>query len=471
MAHKNNALSTDICVVGGGPAGSTIAYRLAALGFDVCVVNSGQAHRFHTVASLPQSILPLLESFAARDVIENAGFLRQTRSIIWWSESAPVIRDDSASKGLIVERERFDRLLLEHAKSAGVRVFQPAMAEKPVRVEGGGWAIKFTHDGALKEIDARILVDASGGQNLLPGKRLRGSPPLIALYAYWEGKNVSETTGCVEAGLEEWLWYTPLDDTGAIAVIFIDPKRLSKSKEEDILSLYHSLLGQFQLFPGDRLRIGAGGVTACDASSRFSADPVGFDFIRVGDAYLSLDPLSSQGIQSAIASSLQAAIVVNTLLRSTENSESAVQFYRDRQQEKIQQYTAKTAGFYAERASVSKNRFWTDRGAPEHDARPPEFEQRPFLDHYRIKLSDAAEIKSIPVIKGDLIVSTPALHHNLLDRPSAFLGGIEIVPLLLTIQSGQTIGTVIEDWSGHMPPQMSPQIMNWLWSRKIILPE
>jgi hypothetical protein len=321
------------------------------------------------------------------------------------------------------------------------------------------------------KIQTRERANATGGQKLLPGKRERSSPPLIALYAYWEGENVSETTGCVEAGQEEWLWYTPLDDTRAIAVVFIDPKRLSKSNDEDIASLYHSLLGRFKLFPADALQIGADGVDACDASSRFSAVPAGDDFIRVGDSFLSLDPLSSQGIQSAIASSLLAAIVVNTLLRSPENSESALQFYRDRQQEKIQRYRSGTAGFYGERAAISKNRFWTDRAAPENDTRPREFEQRPFFDQDRIKMSDAAEIKPIPVIKGDLIVSAPALHHDMLDRPAAFLGGIEIAPLLNTIRSGQTIGSVIKDWSGRIPPDMSYQIMKWLWSRKIVVAE
>src|SRR5215510_11113439 len=54
-------ITSDICVIGGGPSGSTIAHRLASFGHDVCLVERHAFPRLHIGASLPPTILPLLE--------------------------------------------------------------------------------------------------------------------------------------------------------------------------------------------------------------------------------------------------------------------------------------------------------------------------------------------------------------------------------------------------------------------------
>jgi NADPH-dependent glutamate synthase beta subunit-like oxidoreductase len=69
------ARSADVCVIGGGPAGSTIAHRLASLGHEVCLVERDAAPRPHIAASLPATILPLLEVIGVRERVEGEGFL------------------------------------------------------------------------------------------------------------------------------------------------------------------------------------------------------------------------------------------------------------------------------------------------------------------------------------------------------------------------------------------------------------
>lgn len=470
MVKETDAIATDICVIGGGPAGSTVARQLAKLGYEVCIVDSRSSPRSHIVASLPPAIMPLLEFLGAGELIGTAGFQRQEKSIVWWSENEPrEQKRDPGSHGLIVERGKFDRLLLCHAKDSGVSVFQPALASTPTRINGQGWKIGLKHEGPVKEVRSRFVVDASGGQKCLPGRSIRPSAPLMALYAYWIGEGSSETTSFVEAGPNEWLWYSPLGRQKAVAAVFIDPKRLSGTAPGDVELLYRGLLNNFRLFPSGRFTIDTGGVRACDASSRYSEVPVGHDFIRVGDSFFSLDPLSSQGIQSAIASGLQAAVVVNTLLRSPGDAASAIEFYRTRQQEKVHQHAIKTAGFYRERALVSGTPFWIDRAGDEIVPKSSVFEEESISAGYRIRLSEQAEIISLPVMKEDLIVSAPALRHPLLDRPVAFVGGTEIIPLLKRVRSGQTIGSLIKDWSSSILPSLSFEIVNWLWQRKILV--
>jgi len=210
-------------------------------------------------------------------------------------------------------------------------------------------------------------------------------------------------------------------------------------------------------------------VRACDASSRYAQEPASSDFVRVGDANLSVDPLSSQGVQLAIAAGIQAAVVVNTLARCPENSEAAAGFYRDRQKEKIQQFAAKTAAFYQERAVVCDQPFWRRRGVSTN-ATTSGFANEQLDGNCPIRLSDIAKLAATPTIEGEIIVSRLALHHEALPRPVAYLDGVEIVPLLHRIRPGQCAHTVVQSWSEQMSLEHSWEMMQWLWDRRILVP-
>ena len=69
-------------------------------------------------------------------------------------------------------------------KNNGVEVIQPAQAFRPKRINTGKWRIRLRQHGMTKEVTCQIVVDASGGRNLLPGRRILASAPLLGLYAH-----------------------------------------------------------------------------------------------------------------------------------------------------------------------------------------------------------------------------------------------------------------------------------------------
>jgi len=460
----------DICVIGGGPAGSATAHRLASLGHEVCLIERQSFPRHHIGASLPSSILPLLEVIGARDRVESAGFLRPRQIIVWWSEATPTIRTLPGPPGFHVDRGEFDQLLLQNAEANGVRVLQPAQAMPPERLSGGGWTTRLRQDGQPKEVISRFVVDASGDRSILPGRRKRVSAPLLALYAHWRSVDGGEIAGRVEAGENEWFWHAPLGGEKSVAVVFLDPKRLSGTSRKNIEIAYRELLGRCRLFRDVRLGGAAGPVKACDASSRYAEEPAAPDLVRVGDANLSVDPLSSQGVQLAIASGIQAAVVVNTLAKYPENSHAAIAFYRDRQKERIRQYSAKTAAFYQERAIVCDQPFWRERAISTGDTTSPVVATERLDRNCPIQLSDTAKIEKTPTLEGEIIASRPALHHRTLNRPVAYFDGVEIVPLLNRVRPGQQARAVVESWSERVSSEHGWKIMQWLWDRKILVP-
>src|SRR5438445_8236316 len=102
-------LVSDICIIGAGPAGSTLAARMAEFGHRVCLIERATFPRAHLGESLSPGVLPLLEVIGARDAVEAAGFFRVREVRMQWDQG-PQWRRDPRREGLLVDRGRFDAL-------------------------------------------------------------------------------------------------------------------------------------------------------------------------------------------------------------------------------------------------------------------------------------------------------------------------------------------------------------------------
>ena len=465
--YKNagSEITAEICVIGGGPAGAGAARRLALLGHSVCLIEKTDNSQNKVGESLPPNILVLLDALGVRERIEAASFLRPGKAVVRWSDESAFTKSFPAQHGFLVNRGRFDQILLEAAKEAGVALIQPAQALRPHFDETRRhWNIPVRSDSGLLKIKAKYLVEAGGKSSFFKRKRKRYSAAsTVALCAYWRNPKLDDASATlVEAGREEWFWGAALPDGAFSAMVFIDAKRGRAAR--DLESFYRALLAESTLLRGCLSGALGGRVKGFDATGYIDEEPVGENLIKVGEACFSIDPLASQGVQAAMNSGLQSAFVVHTLLTRPENSAAAIQFYRDRQEETVARHHNLARQFYSESRFCKTSEFWQKRAVSKASERRAIPRANPALsDESYLKLSTAASLIDTPCIAGDIITKTRALTHSSLERPVAYVNDTAIALLLDSIPQGGTVAEITRAWLPYISPQDSLRIINWLY--------
>lgn len=460
------AIQCDICIIGGGPAGSVLASRLAAWGWNVIVVERAAFPRRHLGESLSPGVLPLLETIGAADAIESAGFTRVRRVSVDWDVATE--RDDPAGRGLLVDRGRFDRLLLDHARGRGARVLQPARAGRR-RWTGSAWEVEVTVGTRPMTLQATFLADASGRGGITGSRRPTGART-VALHGYWEGKGLPSHPK-IEAGPNRWHWGVPLPDGSYNTLVFLDPADL-KVMSGTLGEKFHTLLAGSGLIPRGAEAFLSGPVRACDATPYLDEACVSDAFIRVGDAALALDPLSSSGVQKAIQSALSGSVVVNTLLRRPESAELARQYFLHSLSEASARHQEWAGAYYGLVASRRADPFWQKRatGVASGPLSPEMGEGIAGLTpETRLRLSPDVSIRQVPCVGDSFIEARPAVCSTALGTPVAYLGGVELVPLICGVRDGMTVRELVTNWSRDMAPARGMESLRWMVSRGLLI--
>jgi flavin-dependent dehydrogenase len=470
-SRYNNAgseIKTEVCIIGGGPAGASAARKLALLGHSVCLIEKTDNSQNKIGESLPPNILVLLDALGVREKIEAASFLRPDKAVVRWSDESAFTKSFHGQPGFLVNRGRFDGILLEAAKEAGVNVIQPAQALRPVFDETRQWNIPVRAASGLLKIKAKYLVEAAGKGSFFKRKRKRYSASTVALCAYWRNAKIESAATLVEAGREEWFWGAGLPDGAFSAMVFIDAKR--RREKQDLQSFYRSLLAESTLLRGCLRGSPVSAVKGFDASGYIDEEPVNENLIKVGEACFSIDPLSSQGVQAAMNSALQGAFVVHTLLTRPENSSEAMRFYRTRQAETVARHHHLAARFYSESRFYKTGAFWQKRAVSKATERAATAPVNPALSNeLYLKLSNAATLIDTPCIADDIITKTRALTHSSFERPVAYVNNTAIALLLDSIPQGGTVAEITQAWLPYISSQESTKIINWLYDAGVFV--
>lgn len=452
------AKQTDICVVGGGPAGSMLAAQLAAVGHSVVLVERAEFPRRHLGESLTPGVRSLLQASGAGDVLNQAGASTVESVLVNWDGELRE-RTDPEAKGMLVDRGRFDALLLKHARAAGVQVLQPAVFRECLP-STEGCRITVERGGETIPISARFLADASGRAFSTRGRKRRTGARTTAFYAYWQGSDLPKRPR-IEAGSDAWYWGVPIPDGTYNTLVFVDPRTYAPER-------FQELIARSGLLEGCRNIRLASPIQAADATPYIDEECVTHRSIKVGDAALAIDPLSSSGVQKAIQTALSGAVVVNTLIRKPESSEAAIEFYRSSLADASQRHS-NWAGEYYGAASATRNaEFWRQRAVRSFPGEAaPSFTASDFADE-PLALSPDLKFVESPCIEGGFVTLKPALHHPSLERPVTFVGGCEMPPLVQRVRKGMKPMEIALLWSDRVSIRTGLALTGWLVGKGLL---
>lgn len=436
----------DVLIVGAGPAGAASAIALSRFGFSVCVVDRARFPRPQIGESLPAGMFPLLHHLGVGDAVAEAGFATVRQVNIAWAGERSERRAPPGMAGLNVDRSVFDTLLLHAAVEAGAHTRLGVRVGAPTRqCNGERWDV-VVQDGALRHrLAPRFIVDASGRRGLMgSGKQLLGSPQL-ALYAYWQlPHNDGRSGSCVETGADDWRWWCRLSKRRAVAALFVDPALMTTRGKQALERLYLERWRQKDGLTTVAHGAMAGPIMACNASVVQTSTPVTDGLIRVGDACFAHDPLSSQGVQAAIAMALQAAAVINTLLKYPERRAIAEMFYRDRLKHKVEKHLEQLKRHYQTASEYYQTPFWARRAELPVD-QPITATDHPTVqidETLTLALANQASVVTAAVIRDGLIQHEPALWRPGLAEPVAMAGALPVAALLPVLAARNSVGTL-----------------------------
>src|SRR2546423_2214302 len=170
MVQQHTQDTTDVVVIGGGPAGSTVSTLVAQHGYKVQLFERERFPRFHIGESLIPETYWVFRRLGMLDKMKASPFVKKYSVQFVNSrgkESAPFYfhdnKDHECSQTWQVIRSEFDTMMLDNAREQGVDVRQPARV-LDVLFDGQravGVRVK-NEDGSEEDVRARVVVDASG---------------------------------------------------------------------------------------------------------------------------------------------------------------------------------------------------------------------------------------------------------------------------------------------------------------------
>jgi flavin-dependent dehydrogenase len=331
--------SCEVLVIGGGPAGSTIAALLAQRGRDVLMLEKDKHPRWHIGESLLPMNMPMFDELGITDEIKRIGMVKLGAEFVSPWHDAPVMidfndaMDNTYPSAFQVRRDEFDEIMFKNAAAKGARVAEECQVTD-VKFQPGAEAIVNTvkKDGNTQRIRAKFVVDASGRDTFLSNHfkmKLRNKKHnSAAIFGHFSG--VKRLEGEVEGNISlfwfdhGWFWFIPLADGNTSIGATCWPYYM-KTRKTDVTQFF---LDTIAMCPAlmERMKDAklVSQVTATGNFSYLSERSSGENYILLGDAFAFIDPIFSSGVFLAMASSFAGAKAVERCLSKPQEAEQAL---------------------------------------------------------------------------------------------------------------------------------------------------
>jgi len=366
--------SFDVIVMGGGPAGSTVAGILAREGRKVVLFEKERFPRHHIGESLMTDTYFTFQRLGLLEKLKQSPFMRKY-SVQFANpagkESRPFYffeaNHHESAVTWQVTRSRFDLLLLEHAAEQGATVYQETQIKRVLFDGDRAYGVEARlPDGSLQQFQAPVVVDATGQTAMLSNKfgwRVR-DPQLkkAVLYTYFKGAHREPDLNGgatlvlrTPLGSNGWFWYIPQENDITSVGVVADPEYLVKDRGQDLAKIFFEEVEKVEAV---RRRVAGAERTdkiysILDYSYR-SRNFAGDGFILIGDAYGFLDPIYSSGVLLALKMAELAADSIHDAFNNNDFSGARLGQFQAKLDRGIESMRKLVYAFYNEGFSFSQ---------------------------------------------------------------------------------------------------------------------
>ncbi len=350
----------DVVVLGAGPAGMLVAMCLARAGKKVALLDrlAGQ-HQPPEYTKVGESVPAAIDVFLRKlnlNPIDTTIHQPIPGSDSFWAGEQ--LQQDSIQHaqgmGWRLDRIEFEKDLLRQALQNGVELL-PALLHS-CHYDGTRWQLKIDTNEC---IESEFTIDASGRTAVLARKsgsvRTKG-PPLVALWAVGQPVETYTAQTLTESQANGW-WYAAHLPNGRPLAIFHTSARYAAVLSQQPKKWWE----QFRSTSLLQKEINAHTLENVkfninEARTIVLQKPYGDDWAACGDAALSFDPLSSQGIFNALAS----AHMLSQAILSPDRY-VAMQGYGEKLKNIAEIYQQRRLQYYRRAYEFYRTEFWEEQ--------------------------------------------------------------------------------------------------------------
>ena len=341
---------SDVIIIGGGPAGSTMGCYLSMAGISNLIVEKANHPRPHVGESMVTSTTRIFEEIGFLDTLEKEGFVKKYGA----SWHAPSNRgkfsiefSEFPQPGIFqdytyhVDRSKFDLLLLKRAEALGSKVIQGAQVQQVLFDENGrANGVRLSIENQLLDLSAKVVVDATG-RNTLLGRQLKltNKDPNFdqyAVHAWFEGldKPQDDTHNHIHIYFlttqRGWVWQIPITEAITSVGVVVDKKVFRDSSKNIETFFYKQIQTNNNL---NQTMRNARQINDFKSEGDYSYSMekfIGDGWILVGDAARFVDPIFSSGVSIAMYSSKFASEVIQEAFQTDDFTESTFMPYMEK---------------------------------------------------------------------------------------------------------------------------------------------
>lgn len=356
-------LHCQVIIVGAGPAGLASSLTLSAYKIAHCIVDATTSAVQKPGDALPPNAKPLLKQLGILGLLESPGHIPYYGNKSSWGVAElheKEFIDGVYGHGYLLDRLHFENQLRELVQN-NLTPFYAGYKLKNVQIKDSLVEVNIQKKSKNKKIQASYIIDATGRKASVCrhlGIRKKELDTQLTVSFWHRPKQKIPRQIWIEATENGW-WYLSPNADNQVNCMFFTLKELTPPGNEVVSFLRDELrktrhikkiiepteqeLMEKKLMPSG---------TSC------LEQPYGENWLAVGDAAFSYDPISSYGITSALATGFYGAHAVAGKLA---NEEDAFLTYHYISENGASAYLQNLAHQYAAEKRWSNSYYWKRR--------------------------------------------------------------------------------------------------------------